>query len=138
MGKYNLVEVDLKPLAKVANNLIDKLADAVGWVADRKSLQQQAVDMFIKDIQEKEKDPLKKAAYVSNARKIVKEYQRQQNIVKIALSSLSDTAQPDKLAMTGLFSIWINPGMFVPKNFNGFGVRYWLSDGTLWEAKTAL
>lgn len=40
---------------------------------------------------------LTKAAVISNARRLIKEYQNQHNILSIALVSLNEDAEPEKL-----------------------------------------
>lgn len=47
----NFKLIDTKPLADVANNLIDKVSSAVGWYATRETLESIAVNTLINDIQ---------------------------------------------------------------------------------------
>lgn len=89
--------VNLDGAEKVLNNLIDKLAAGVSWVATRKTPNKIAVETYINEIKEKDLDPLTKAALISNTRKIIREYNNQNKIVNIAIQSLKDTAKPEAI-----------------------------------------
>lgn len=78
-------------------NLTNKLADGVGWIANRETANKLAIDTYIKEIQEKDYDPVMKAALISNARQIIKEYCNQNDIVKIGIQSLQNTSEPEKV-----------------------------------------
>ena len=80
---------------KVLNNLIDKLAAGVSWVATRETPNKIAVETYIDEIKKRDLDPISKAALISNARKIIKEYCNQNDIVNIAIQSLRNTAKPE-------------------------------------------
>ncbi len=81
---------DLEPLGNVANNVIDKLSVAAGWVANRESLQKVAVTTFVSDIQNSNLDPLNKAAIISNSKKIIREYSNQKEIIEMAISTIKN------------------------------------------------
>ena len=59
--------------ADVMNNLINKLSNAVGWVAIHDTPNRIAVENYIRDIQNSNYDAVTKAALISNARKIIRE-----------------------------------------------------------------
>ena len=82
-------------LAKVANNLIDKISNAVGWIATHDTPNRIAVDTYIKDIQDSNYDPITKASLISQAKKTIKEYSNQKNIVDMAISMITPSANPD-------------------------------------------
>lgn len=98
---------DLLPweaMAKVANNLIDKgdkmidrLSNFFVWCVNHDTPNRIALDTYISDIQNSDMDPLTKAALISNARKTIKEYKNQCDIVAIAMENLKSDAQPDKV-----------------------------------------
>lgn len=98
---------DLLPwesMAKVANNLIDKgdkmidrLSNFFVWCVNHDTPNRIALDTYISDIQNSDMDPLTKAALISNARKTIREYKNQCNIVAIAMENLKSDAQPDKV-----------------------------------------
>lgn len=85
----------------VANNLIDKVCSVCGWIVQpkgKRSDKEEAVKSLIKEIQEnKNLDTLAKAACISNARKILKEYCNQCDIMQIALDNLNEDAKPEDL-----------------------------------------
>ena len=81
----------------VINNLIDKLASAASWVVMNETPSRTAVDTYIKEIQESDLAPLTKAALISNAKKTIKEYCNQKDIVSIAVQSLLPSAQPQNV-----------------------------------------
>ena len=98
MGEKPPINIDTQPLADVANNLIDKIADVVGWIAkpsDKKLYRRRAEQYFIEEIENLEGiSPIAKAAYMSNIRKIIKEYTNQNEIIQMALEQLNDKANP--------------------------------------------
>ena len=80
-----LINVNLQPLADVTNNLIDKFADAVGWIATprgaRKDMET-AVEVYIDEIKKDISLPaMIKAKKISQARKEIKEYCNIQDIL---------------------------------------------------------
>ena len=89
--------INFQPLADVANNLIDKLSAAIGWIATHDTPYRSAVDTYIQDIQNSNYDPLTKAALISKAKKTIKEYGNQQDIVRIAIDSMKPHATPDSV-----------------------------------------
>lgn len=89
--------INFQPLADVANNLINKLSTAVGWIATHDTPYRTAVDTYIQDIQNSNYDPLTKAALISKATKTIKEYGNQQDIVRIAIDSMKPQAIPDSV-----------------------------------------
>ena len=68
----------------VANNLIDKISNAVGWVVSHDTPKKIAVDTYIKDIQESNFDAITKASLISRAKKTIKEYCNQRDIVLVS------------------------------------------------------
>lgn len=82
---------DIQPLADVANNLIDKISNAMGWVFTRESLNKQAIKTYIDEIKNSNDPPLVKAAKISSANKIIKEYKNQVDIVEIALQNITNS-----------------------------------------------
>lgn len=53
-------------------NLLSKLAESAGWIANKETPKKSAIDTYIKDIQESNFDSVLKAALISNAKKIIK------------------------------------------------------------------
>lgn len=84
-------------LSSVANNLIDKISSAISWVASHDTPERIALNTFIEDIQKGDYDPVTKAAFISNAKKIIKEYENQMDIVKVATQFVNGNATPDKM-----------------------------------------
>ena len=80
--------------ADVINNLINKVSDAVGWAATHSTPQREAVNTYIQEIQNSNYDPLTKAALISNAKKIIREYTNQSEIIKNAVNALKPSARP--------------------------------------------
>lgn len=87
-NKCSLVDVNLQPVADVVNNIINKFAQAVGWVAtprgSRKDMEI-AIENYIKEIQKDNSlPPIVKAAKIGSARKEIKEYINIQDILQYA------------------------------------------------------
>lgn len=93
----NFKLIDTKPLADVANNLIDKVSSAVGWYATRETLESIAVNTLINDIQNSNLAPLDKAVLISNAKNILREYTNKSNIVQKAIPLLNEAAKPENV-----------------------------------------
>ena len=89
------ITISFDGLAEVANNVLNKLSDAVGWVANHDTPRRIATSTYIQEIQNGNYDPLVKAALISNAKKSIKEYCNQTNVVGIALQSIKPTAKPN-------------------------------------------
>lgn len=89
--------INLDGFSNVANNLIDKLSTAVSWVVTNETPKKVAIDTYIKDIQNSDYDPLTKAALISNAKKTIKEYSNQVQIVQKAISLLTENSDPKSL-----------------------------------------
>lgn len=83
----NLVNFD--SFADVANNVINKISAATSWVATRETPQKIAINTYIEEIQKSDHDPLTKAALISNAKKTIREYSNQANIVQKAIPMLT-------------------------------------------------
>lgn len=89
--------ISLDRLADVAINLINKLSNAVGWIVTHETPEKIAVDTYIKDIQNSSYDPITKAALISQAKKTIKEYCNQYDIISKAIEMLEPTAQPNSI-----------------------------------------
>lgn len=89
----NLISFD--GLADVANNLINKLSSAIGWIATHNTPNRVAIETYISDIQNSNFDPLTKAVLINNARKTIKEHRNSSEIVEVALQALSPSANPN-------------------------------------------
>lgn len=91
----NLISFD--KLGDVANNLIDKLASAVGWIVSYDTPNKIAINTYVNEIKESNYDPITKAAMISTAKKTIKEYCNQKNIVAIALQNINKFSKPDEI-----------------------------------------
>lgn len=101
MDKDSVLNINLQPIADVTNNLIEKLASGIGWLATprgKKAQQIEALNYLIEHIKSDESmPPLVKAASISNAKKLIKEYTNQNNIFNDAVRYLSTKAVPNKI-----------------------------------------
>lgn len=84
-------------LGGVITALLDKLSHAVGWCANHDTPNRVAINTYIAEIQNSNIDPLIKAARISNAKKIIREYCNQENIVSIAIQSVKSDAKPENI-----------------------------------------
>ena len=97
MEELELVK-DTAPWAlTVGTAFLKKLKEATGIVITRETPQRIAINAYIDDIKKTTYDPLMKAALISNAEKILSEYQNQNNIVKKAIPLLTKNAKPEKI-----------------------------------------
>ena len=92
-NKFSLIDVE--GISNVANNLIDKLSNAVGWIVNRETPNKIAISTYIEDIKTSNYDPLLKAALISQSKKTLKEYCNQRDIIGIALNAVQDNAKPE-------------------------------------------
>lgn len=88
-------------LGGVANNLIDKLSSAVGYIFVPRGKRKDAEEAikYLKDYIKNDESipPMAKAAAISSARKMIRQYINQTNIVSFALDSLSEQADVNKI-----------------------------------------
>ena len=89
--------IDFSALGEIANKLIDKLSDAIGWVATHESPSRIALSTYIEEIQSSDLPPLEKAARITRAKKDIKEYINQRDIIYMAASELSNDARPESI-----------------------------------------
>ena len=77
-------KVMLQPLGILTDNLTAPLED-------RRKMHKQALHSYISSIEKREDlDPLMKAAFIDNARQILREYSNKSDIVQLAIEKLSD------------------------------------------------
>lgn len=83
----------------IVEQVIDKISGVVGWIVTAKGSKQyqlEAEKYLIEQIKNDANMPeLAKAACISDARKVIREYRNQQNILLTALKFLDDSAKPD-------------------------------------------
>lgn len=89
--------INFDGLGEIIVNFTNKLADGIGWIANKETSEKLAINTYIKEIQEKDYDPVTKAALISNAKQIIKEYCNQNDIVKIAMQSLQSDAKSENV-----------------------------------------
>ena len=77
--------------------LLEKLSEAAGWVTYGSTDFRRAKKTFIDEVQTMDISLFEKAALISNAGKIIKEYRNQQEIVKYAMQVIDGDISPDKL-----------------------------------------
>jgi len=107
--------------ADVVNNLITKLSNAVGWIATpkgKKADMKIAVDTYINELEDAKINPLAKAALISNARKSIKEYINQNDIIQMAMEQLGESANPE-----GVDDDWLAYFMDGAKNISSDHVK---------------
>ena len=88
--------------ADIINNLINKISDATGWIATHSTPRREAINTYIQEIQDSNYDPTTKAALISNAKKIIREYTNQSEIIKNAVNALKPSAHPQLVDETWL------------------------------------
>lgn len=94
-GGFSLLSLD--GVGEAAKLLIEKIANAVGWLATRDTPKKMALNAYIEDIKKSNYDPIIKASLISNAAKTIKEYSCQREILNHALKNMKDTAKPNEV-----------------------------------------
>lgn len=61
--------VGVKGVAKVVDNVINKLSLAVNWYFTRETNEDKAAEEYIEEIKKSQLTPLQKAAFISNAKR---------------------------------------------------------------------
>lgn len=89
--------INFDKIAEVANKLIDKISDATGWIVSHDTPKRIATATFIQGVQDSNYDPLTKAALISNAKKCIKDFCNQNDIVNIALQAIKPDAKIEKV-----------------------------------------
>ena len=92
-----MTTASLQAIGPVAKSLVKKLVIAAGWVATQKTDEELARETYIDEIKKSNLSAIQKAALVSNATKIIKEYNNQNNIVRIALENMDPNARPEEV-----------------------------------------
>lgn len=122
MDDKTIKNIDIKPIADVANNFINKLAEAVGWLATpkgKKAVRIEAETFLIEKIKSNPDMPeLLKAAMICDARKIINEYVNQNDIVEKAIHYLDDSATPENID-----NEWLSFFMDKCKNINNEDIK---------------
>lgn len=93
----SLIEIDLKPIADVGNNLINKVSEAVGWIATRETLSKDAIQVYKKEIENSNLTALEKAALISKANVTIKQYINTHDVLKIAVDNLESTNKAENV-----------------------------------------
>lgn len=89
--------INFDGLGQIGCTLLDKISNAVGWVATHDTPDRIAVRQYIEDIQNSDLDPLLKAAKISRAKRDIKEYCNQAKIISDALPQLDSASNPSQL-----------------------------------------
>ena len=87
--------------ASVVNNVLDKMEHAVGFVVTprgKKKDLEEAVSYYIDEIKnDKKLSPIIKAVKISNARRDIKEYINQNDIVNIGMDNMDNNTKMEKI-----------------------------------------
>ena len=88
-------------IGSLGEKLIDKLSDAVGFIATPKGNRKNIIEaeqFLIDQIKADDGKPyIQKAAEISNARRLIREYNNQNDIVNIAIQNLGEDAMPENI-----------------------------------------
>ena len=95
--RRKLAIMDINVKLTVDKLLLDKISDAMGWIAMESTPSKIATRTYIDEIKSMDIPPLEKAALINNARKAIKEYSNQLDIVKFASESVYEEITPDKI-----------------------------------------
>lgn len=93
----DMANVDLQPIGDVANNLINKISSAVGWIAPHATEERIAQKTYIEELKKSNLPPLMKSALISQASKTIKEYVNQANILQIAIKNMDPSSTPENI-----------------------------------------
>lgn len=80
---------DVSGKTDIVKVVLDKLAQAIGWIANHDTPKRIAVKNYIEDIQNSDLSPLEKAILTTRAKKDIREYSNQSRVVEQALKKLS-------------------------------------------------
>lgn len=80
---------DITGLSSVFNNLIDKISSATSWAFTRETPEKIAVNTYIEEVKNSELPALPKAALIYGARKAIKEYANQNDVIQKAAQMLT-------------------------------------------------
>jgi len=101
--KYSLIDLGniSEPAAGVVNNFIDKISNALGWMVSPKNIKPSIIEAnksIIEEISNRQDiNPIERAAIISNYKKIVKEYENQVDIMRMAVEHLEPDFNPKKV-----------------------------------------
>lgn len=103
--------------ADVANNLINKVSDVVGWTVNHSTPKREALSTYIESVKAMDIGPLEKAAYISEAKKVIKAYQNQNKIIEQAVQYLKPSAQAEKMSDDWIAQFMNKAGCVYDKDF---------------------
>lgn len=87
--------INLSGFSDIAIAFLNKLSDAIGWLATHETLQHKGISVFVSEIEKSDLNPFMKAACISQAKKLIKEYSNQRDIIGIAMQLLDSEAKPN-------------------------------------------
>lgn len=93
--KFSLISLD--GLSELGQSLLDKISNAIGWVATKNTPRRIAIQTYIEEIKNGSFDPITKAVLISNAKKTIAEYSNQNSIVQHAIANMNQTAHPESV-----------------------------------------
>lgn len=97
MEELELVNDNAPWKLSVATVFLKKLQEATGIIITRETPQRIAINTFIEEIKKSPYDPLMKAALISEAERITREYQNQNNIVAKAIPLLTKNTNLEEI-----------------------------------------
>ena len=80
---------ELSTVLDMAKFVCEKIEKAIGVVFDPFGTKKEAVDQFIAKVKDENLSPFVEAALISSPRKYIKEYTRQNNILRLAIEELN-------------------------------------------------
>ena len=89
-----IVNVDFTALCDLGKYTLDKIEKLCGFLYNPKGTEQEAIDRYVERIKEQNLPAEIEAAKISNARKDIKYYSRQKNIVHSALEHIQENKMP--------------------------------------------
>ena len=98
MADNNINLVNLECRSKVGLTLIERFSEVMKWLMTRDTPSRIAEKSLISDIQKSNLDPVEKAILIQNSKKILRELENKNEIVKIAVQHLHEDAKPQEIS----------------------------------------
>lgn len=98
LSLIHIEEGALEPLEKVANNLINKVANAMGWLFSTIDAKKNAQKSIIEEIKNREDiNPIERLAIIGKIETIKRQFTNQYQIMDKAIHVLNEKSKPEEL-----------------------------------------
>ena len=123
MKRGSMINFNLDGISDIANNCIDKIASATGYLCNRETPKRIAINTYIDEIQKSNLPADTKAVLIYNSKKNIKEWSNQKTIIDKALPLISGKAKPEAVEDDWLLSFFDKARLVSDEEFQSIWAR---------------